>query len=147
MNRSKTALILSMLLLPSAAFAANPPPAANKATPPNPADTVFTAWDADHNGSLTQAEFRQGWARLQTRMQVEQRLRAQFQHLDTDRNGTIDAKEYAGVELAKKAGTAAPMSRFDLNYDQKLNFAEYVGLVQTLAPNMPAPAAAPATGR
>ncbi|MGY3265647.1 EF-hand domain-containing protein [Lysobacter sp. HA35] len=135
-------------LAPVFAIAATPPAAAPKAAAqPNPADAVFSAWDVDHNGSLTHDEFRQGWARLQSRMQVEGRLRAQFQHLDTDHNGSLDAKEYAGVALAKQQGAAAPLSRFDLNYDQKLTFAEYVGLVQALAPRAPASASPASKGR
>ncbi|GAB1594337.1 EF-hand domain-containing protein [Lysobacter claricitrinus] len=146
---TRFSIVLAVALVsPALAVAATsaPAPAPAAKAPTTQVDAVFAAWDADHNGSLTRDEFRQGWARLQARMETEQRLRAQFQHLDADHDGNIDAKEYAGVALAKQQGAAAPLSRFDMNYDKRLSFVEYIGLVQALAPRTPAtpaPAAAP----
>lgn len=113
------------------------PPAAT--TPAARADAMFLAWDADHDGRLTAAEFRAGWVGLATRQAIEARLRTQFARLDANHDGALDAAEYAGVELARRAGAAAPLSRFDRDGDGRLRFGEYVGLVAALAPGAAPP--------
>ena len=98
------------------------------------AEVTFDAWDKDHNGQLSREEFRAGWERAQQALQAEARLRQHFATVDANKSGALEPAEYASLELVKKAGKDAPMSRFDANKDGKLQFGEYLRLVQALAP-------------
>lgn len=98
------------------------------------AEVTFDAWDKDHNGQLSREEFRAGWERAQQVLQAEARLRQHFSTVDANKSGALEPAEYATLELVKKAGNDAPMGRFDANKDGKLQFGEYLRLVQALAP-------------
>jgi len=101
----------------------------------DPAGEAFKAWDKDHNGSLSPMEFRAGWQQVQRITETQARLRQQFGVVDANKNNAIDPAEYGSLLLIKNAGKTAPqMAAFDANHDGKLGFAEYVTLVQTLAP-------------
>ncbi|MFC5571014.1 EF-hand domain-containing protein [Lysobacter yangpyeongensis] len=135
--RCGTALALCLL----AGVAAAGTPAAPGAALLSPT-AVFAAWDTDRNQSLSPAEFNAGWARIERTAALRQ-LRAQFAARDRNRDGALDAGEYATLELVRKAGTnAPPIARFDSDRSGGLRFEEYVALVTALAPK---PAAAPAT--
>lgn len=112
-------------------------PAAAPATPREPAvDATFKAWDTDHNGVLSQAEFRQGWNSVRQRAEnkVESSLRTQFDKVDANHDGAIDAGEYGNLLLVQRAGKSAPaLASFDRNGDQRLQFDEYIALVARLA--------------
>ena len=70
-------------------------------------------------------------------------LRRQFATLDANHDGAIDASEYGNLVLIKNAGkTAPPLARFDVNADGKLEFGEYLKLVEALAPKEAAKGAA-----
>lgn len=106
-------------------------------------DAMFKAWDADHNGVLSQAEFQQGWSSLRQRAEdrVEASLHGQFDKVDANRDGAIDAGEYGSLLLVQRAGKSAPpLASFDRNGDQRLEFDEYMALVGRMAA---APRAAP----
>ena len=90
--------------------------------------------DPIDNGQLSREEFRAGWERAQQALQAEARLRQHFSTVDANKSGALEPAEYATLELVKKAGKDAPMSRFDANKDGKLQFGEYLRLVQALAP-------------
>ena len=125
---------------PSTAAAANP-----QAVPPE-VDAAFAAWDADRNGTLTLQEFRNGWMVLRRASQMQARLRGQFNTIDVNRNGAIDANEYANLLLVKKAGKSAPaLATFDANRNQRLEFPEYIEFIKrmTEAPAAPAPKKSP----
>jgi hypothetical protein len=130
MNRSSfvSAVVATALLACGVAFAAKP-------AAPLSADRVFHAWDADGDGNLSSAEFRLGFDALQQVLAAEQRLREQYRIVDTDRSGTLEAGEYAALVLVKRAGAKAPpFATFDASGDARLDFSEYVRLVQALAP-------------
>lgn len=140
MRRWLPVVALGGLLWLGAAVAAPSAPAAGRAK--DPAAAMFAAWDRDRNGALSPAEFRDGWSGLRRQLALAQ-LRAQFQRVDADRSGAIDADEYAGLALVREAGKAAtPLATFDANRNQRLEFDEYLRLVQQRA--RPAPAARPA---
>ena len=102
---------------------------------PNPADATFASWDTDHNGSLSPQEFRTGWLQARQVMQLQARLSKQFELIDANKSGAIEAAEYGNLVLIKQAGKSAPpLATFDTNKDGKLQPAEYLKLVSTLAP-------------
>lgn len=120
-------------------FALAQGPAAKKASTnpqsvPAQVDAVFAAWDVDRNGTLSLQEFHNGWTLLRRAGEMQERLRAQFRTIDANRNGGIDAGEYANLVLVKKAGNAAPLlSAFDANKDQRLEYPEYLEFVRHMA--------------
>ena len=127
--------LLALLLAPGLALAS---PAAAPQQPP--ADAIFSAWDANKDGALSKEEFRTGWAGLRQRAAVA-RLRTQFDRTDANDDQAIDATEYRALVLVRRAGASAPpLSRYDASKDGKLQFDEYVAMVQDLAPRTAAPA-------
>ena len=110
------------------ARAAGTPGDVQAATP----DQLFIAWDKDKNKTLTLEEFKNGWesAREQN---IMGRLEYQFRAADKDKSGLIEAAEFANLPLIKRAGSGAPpMSAFDSNKDQKIDFKEYLDLVPAM---------------
>ena len=137
----RTVCCVAMLALPILAFAQDAKPAAARQA--GGPDAVFAAWDKDGNGALSKDEFRNGWAGTRNALAV-QRLKAEFQRHDANKDGKLQAGEYANLALVQRAGKSAPMfSAFDKDKDQGLDFAEYVDFVKTAAQQHPAaPAAA-----
>jgi Ca2+-binding EF-hand superfamily protein len=130
---------------PQAAPASQPKPAqaAPQQVPPE-IDTAFQAWDADHNGTLSLQEFRNGWLVLRRTAEMQARLREQFHKLDANGTEALEANEYANLVLVKQAGKSAPpLSAFDANKNQRLEFGEYVELIRRLAAQPSAPATKP----
>jgi Ca2+-binding EF-hand superfamily protein len=136
-------IALACAMAPAAAQTAAPAPATPKPSQAAPAaagpdamiDAMFKAWDADHNGVLSQAEFRKGWDSIRDRAEakVETRLREQFDKVDANGNGAVDAGEYGKLLLVQRAGKSAPpLSTFDRNGDQRLDFDEYMTLISRL---------------
>jgi hypothetical protein len=120
--------VAGALLVPAAAATPRDPT-------PGAAAAMFKAWDRNADGSLSPAEFAAGWQQAQRSAELQARLRQQFAAVDADRSGAIEAAEYAGLALVKKAGAAAPpFSRFDADASGGLKFGEYLALVQALAP-------------
>ena len=105
-------------------------PVPHAAAPPvDEAKAIFSHWDTDHNGTLSLDEFRAGWHQLQAAAELR-RLHDQFVTMDTDKNGCLNAAEYAHLVLIQHAGTSAPpMSMFDTEKNQCLDFKEYVNVV------------------
>jgi hypothetical protein len=131
--------MLAALVVVSAAQAQSHPATTVPAKAPTPLsapasaaagpDALFTRWDTNHDKMLSAEEFRAGWRELQTTMALR-RLHEQFTAMDTNRNGCLNASEYANLELIKHAGTSAPpMSMFDTEKNQCLDFKEYVNVV------------------
>lgn len=132
--------LLAAMLAPCAWAQATQAPAARAAA--DPAGDAFKAWDTDRNGSLSPAEFRAGWQQMQRLRQVQARLHQQFTLVDADKSGALEPGEYAGLMLVRNAGKSAPpLARFDANANGKLEFAEYLRLVDALAPAQAAKAA------
>jgi len=108
--------------------------AAPAATAQTAAPNLFDSLDANKDHLLSRQEFQSGYAGLQRLIAVQVRLREQFGALDANRNGAIDASEYANLELIRRQGAAAPsLVAFDIDHDQKLSFPEYATLVHQLA--------------
>lgn len=142
MGASLAALVFAPAAVAQAPTAGTPTPAATQQVPPE-IDAAFKDWDVDRNGSLSLQEFRNGWLMLRRAEAMQARLREQFQKIDVNKNGAIDANEYGNLVLVKQAGTSAPpLASFDANKNQRLEFGEYVELVRRMstAPQ-PAPAA------
>ncbi len=107
-------------------------------------DAVFKAWDRDGNGALSKNEFENGYANLRRAGEIQGRLRHQFDVVDANNNGAIDAGEYGNLVLVKQAGKSAPpLSTFDANKNQRLEFAEYVAAVRRMSAQRTAAPAAP----
>lgn len=128
---------LAMLLAATSTQAQKPSATAAVPAPPAGANDVFANWDKDHNGILSREEFKSGWEQLQARMLVY-KLRETFQTMDANKSGALEAPEYANLEMVRKAGAAAPpMSTFDANKNQSLDFKEYLGFVQAMVKPKP----------
>ncbi|WP_158883461.1 hypothetical protein [Rhodanobacter sp. L36] len=139
MTWRKMNLMLCMTMMPIAANALQTQPrssttpvkapmtsASSQASGPN---ALFTQWDTNHDGTLSPAEFSAGWEKLQSDAALH-RLHDQFVALDTNKSGSLDAAEYAHLELIKHAGASAPpMSAFDTDKNRRLDFKEYVNAV------------------
>ena len=99
-----------------------------RATP----EMVFEAWDKDKNKSLSLDEFKAGWTEIQQR-QVIGKLHQNFVAMDANKSGAIEQSEYANLEVIKKGGAKAPMlSAFDADKNGKLDFKEYVGMIEAI---------------
>ena len=131
-------LVVILLAVAAPAFAADPPAAAAPSADAR-VDAAFAAWDTNKDHLLSLAEFKAGWAALQKATAVEAGLHRQFQAMDADHSGALDAAEYSNLALVKRAGNSAPsLSAFDANKDQRLQFGEYLQLVRRLGAQAPA---------
>jgi len=118
-----------------AAAAQTPAPAAGAAAQQATPDATFTRWDKDKNKSLSLDEFKAGWQEAQTTAALR-KLRANFNAMDANKSGGLEASEYAKLELIKRAGANAPMmSAFDADKNQALDFKEYVSLINSMVAN------------
>lgn len=146
MNHLRILLLASLAAVaPLAALAANTNATPAQAKPADRVEATFAAWDSNKDHLLSLAEFQSGWAALQKATAIEMRLHQQFQAVDGDHDGSLEAGEYANLVLVKRAGKAAPpLSAFDGNKDQRLQFPEYLAVVRKLGAQ---PAAAPAAGK
>lgn len=145
MNHSLAMIVIATgawLVSPAASAQTRPaaqPQARSAAAPAQPqvdeATRTFRAWDKNGDGQLSMAEFNEGFKRARAVAVTEARLRRQFATIDVNHNRAIDANEYTNLVLIKNAGrNAPPLSRFDANGNGKLEFNEYVKLVEALAP-------------
>jgi hypothetical protein len=125
--------MIAFLPMCCVAWAAMAGQAATSAPTADGSSKVFAAMDANHDGNLSQEEFRKGYVGLRQAIALEARLREQFQAVDADRSGALDAGEYANLALVKQAGQTAPgLSAFDADKNQKLGFGEYLAAVRAL---------------
>jgi hypothetical protein len=132
---------------PVAAKPAPTKPIAAEPVPPR-VDATFRLWDGDRNGVLSLQEFRTGWIALRREGVRESRQRAQFDKVDANDNGAIDAGEYQNLLLVERAGKAAPaLVAFDANRNGRLEFVEYQDMIRRLGPrNTPRQPAASTAG-
>jgi hypothetical protein len=149
MNKS---IVLIAALVAPAAFAQQPakapvaapaaPAAAAQQGPAGP-DAMFAAWDKNHDGMISKDEFRAGYMAARDTMAV-QRLHIEFQRRDDNHDGKLQANEYAQMMLVQRAGkNAPPMSAFDADKNQSLDFEEYLEALKNMAKPQPAAAASP----
>lgn len=137
-----TAIAAGALLAAPAASAQTRPAAPARpanAAPAQPqadeATRTFRAWDKNGDGQLSLQEFQQGFRQTQEALQTVRNLRRQFATIDANHNSAVDPNEYGNLLLIKQAGrNAPPLSRFDANGNGKLEFNEYLKLVEALAP-------------
>ena len=134
------AAVASLLLFAGTAAAAH---AAEVAAPAAKAHTaaprLFDTLDVNTDQVLSRQEFQAGYVSVQRAIVLEVRLREQFQTVDANQSGAIEAGEYSNLALVKRAGKAAPvLATFDANNNQKLEFAEYLTVVHQLAASQPA---------
>lgn len=136
MTRGVAAGCLGALLLSCMGVAlAQAAPAASAKAVTDPAAESFRAWDRNGDGQLSLVEFRAGWQRAQALARTQAGLQRQFAAIDSNRDGGLDAGEYANLVLVKNAGRGAPpLARFDADGNGQLAFPEYVRLVEALAP-------------
>lgn len=137
-TKAQTSTMPATAAKPASSVAAPARPTANPAGEAQAAtaDQLFASWDADKNRSLSITEFKNGWesAREQN---IMGRLEMQFRAGDKNKSGTIEAAEFANLPLIKRGGPGAPpMSAFDANKDQKLDFKEYLELVSAVLKRM-----------
>lgn len=108
---------------------ANPAAGAKAATP----EAIFDRWDKDKNKSLSLDEFRAGWQEVQMGALVR-KLHGNFVSMDTNKSGSLEANEFANLELVKKSKTPVQFASFDTDKNQKIDFKEYVGMIKAMAP-------------
>jgi Ca2+-binding EF-hand superfamily protein len=139
-NRNNLACLSAVLALAvagaaSAQSAAPAKPAAG--TKPHVAtpDETFALWDKDKNKSLSLDEFKAGFQMAQTQQTVR-KLHGNFTAMDKNKSGALEADEYANLELVKKAGSKAPMMSFyDTDKNGKLDFKEYLAMIEAMVKN------------
>jgi Ca2+-binding EF-hand superfamily protein len=111
-------------------------PAKSPATAAQPAPTaeaVFAAWDKDDNKSLSLDEFRAGTDRIAQAAAV-QRLKGNFDRIDRNHDGSLEAGEYATLPVVKQGGASAPaLAKTDADRNGRVEFKEYVAMVAGLA--------------
>ena len=145
MNRFPYFLIALSLASMPVAFAQTPAEAPARAAKPAAqapqaptADAVFAAWDKDKNQSLSLAEFREGTERM-AQVAAVQRLKGNFDRVDRNHDGGLDAVEYATLPLVKQAGASTPsLAASDADKNGRVEFKEYVALVAAVS-RSPAP--------
>lgn len=127
-----SACLAALLTIANAAQAQSQAPTTAPAGAPVAPDAIFMRWDKDNDKTLSMDEFKTGWLEVQATMALRS-LHESFVVRDTNKSGSLEAAEYANLELVRKAGKSAPpMSAFDSDKNQVLDFKEYVGLVKTL---------------
>lgn len=136
--RKATACALYLAIAGAAQAQSQPPMPAAPAASVQPAsdsrtmEALFDAWDGNHDKVLSFDEFKAGWKQAQAATALRN-LRAIFAAKDTDKSGSLDASEYANLELIKRAGKSAPpMSAFDSDKNRALDFKEYAGMVDAM---------------
>jgi Ca2+-binding EF-hand superfamily protein len=131
-----TALVSPVALAQTRATTGPAPARPNAQAAPSTPDEVFAAWDKDHNKTLSIDEFKAGWEDVREATTLR-RLQLQFQAMDTNKNGTIEPIEYANLPAVKNSGASAPpMSNFDTNKNQSLDFPEFLGFVEAMIKSM-----------
>lgn len=136
------ALLAAALVLANPAHAqvrAETPGAAAPAAPTQAQqagpDALFNRLDKDKNKALSLDEFNAGLQQLQATMALR-KLQGNFTAMDANKSGSLEAAEYANLDLVKRAGKSAPqMSAFDADKSQSLAFKEYVAMVQSMVNN------------
>jgi Ca2+-binding EF-hand superfamily protein len=88
-------------------------------------DGEFRKMDADKNGQLTRTEIEQ-FQKLQAVAEAEARNKEWFVRLDTNKNGSLSAAEFAKMVTPPPAANAQPMlARMDGNRDSQVSLVEY----------------------
>ena len=88
-------------------------------------DIQFRKMDADKNGQLTLLEIEQ-FQKLQAVAEAEDRNRALFVQLDTDRNRQLSQAEFAKLVTPPPPSDPRPMlAREDANRDQQISLVEH----------------------
>jgi Ca2+-binding EF-hand superfamily protein len=130
--------VLPLMLFAGAALAQAPAPApaqpavskADAGTHAASPEQLFSQWDSDKNRLLSLDEFRAGWDAAREANLIG-RLQLQFRGADTNRSGALEVAEYAALPVVKRSGASAPpFSTFDTDKNQRLDFKEFLGLVQ-----------------
>ena len=141
--RIHLAIALALAASPLLVHAQAAKPAAQPAKPaaqqPQPQqadpDAAFDVWDKNKDNQISREEFRDGWAMARNDL-IVQRLAAEFQRQDANKNSKIEASEYGNLMLVKRlGGSAPPLATFDKNKDAGLDFNEYLEFVKTAARN------------
>ena len=137
-NSNKLACLTAVLALAvagaAAAQTAAKPAAGTKPHVATP-DEQFALWDKDKNKSLSLEEFKAGLQMAQAQATVR-KLHGNFNAMDKNKSGALEADEYANLELVKKAGSKAPMMSFyDTDKNGKLDFKEYLAMIEAMVKN------------
>lgn len=141
----RSALVLAGLLFSAAVMAqTGSAPAATRpaASAPAPAaagrsqnatpEQLFADWDKDKNKLLSFDEFREGLEEARF-TEMLARLEIQFRSADVNRTGALEVSEYANLPIIKRAGAGAPpMSAFDTNKNQSIDFKEFLIMVRAM---------------
>jgi Ca2+-binding EF-hand superfamily protein len=129
---SAIAAVMALALAGTAAAQATAPAAAaNKPRVATP-DETFALWDKDKNKALSLEEFKAGYQQVQAQGAVR-KLHQNFVAMDKNKSKAIEQDEFANLELVKKAGSKAPtFSSVDSDKNGKLDFKEYVSLIETM---------------
>lgn len=106
-------------------------PGAKQASP----EDVFNRWDKNKDKSLSLEEFRAGFGEVQMANAVR-KLHQNFTAMDKNKSGALEQDEFSNLELIKKAGAKAPMmSAYDADKNGKMEFKEYVSMIETMMRN------------
>jgi len=128
---SAIAAALALAFAGAAVAQATPATPAGKPRAATP-DETFALWDKDKNKALSLEEFKAGYQQTQAQLAVR-KLHQNFVAMDKNKSKALEQDEFANLELVKKAGAKAPQfSTFDADKNGKLEFKEYVSLIETM---------------
>jgi len=118
-------ILVATLLVPAPLLAQAAPPTMSRATFESKISSEFGEMDSNKDGSLTRAEV-ESWQTRTASQIATARNKAIFARLDADKNGSLNAAEFARLGPAPIKANPDPLIKaMDANKDGKVTKAEH----------------------
>ena len=130
---SMAALLLAAVAVPAHAQAQSSAPAAGQQLPTRAQvvtqlDEGFARVDTNHDGFLSRDEIAAAGVKAvaQAQQNVDEKVKEEFNKLDTDKNGSLSLAEFkAAAKVTTKASPDEALQRLDANKDGRISAAEF----------------------